>query len=403
MAKPRIFISMHYLELGGAEMSLIGLLNTLDPGRVDVDLFIHAHRGELMRFIPEWVNLLPELKSYSMIENRLIDALKSGCFGVVSGRLIAALLCRWRRKRVKVEPGMSNAAIFGYVGNWVTPFLPDVGHGEYDLAISFLTPHNIVARKVKARRKAAWIHTDYSRVAVDTDLEYPVWNSFDNIVSISDDACKAFSSVFSGLTHKLTVIENIISPLFVRSRADDSVTDLFNSKSVNLLSVGRFCKAKNFDNVPDILRRVLASPGMPDVKWYIIGFGGDENLIRSKIATAGMENNVIVLGKRDNPYPYMKACDIYVQPSRYEGKSVTVREAQILCKPVAVAAYPTATSQITDGVDGVILPQDNEAFARDLAGFILDTSRWKALSNYLASHDYGNEAEVEKIYRLLQS
>ena len=62
-----------------------------------------------------------------------------------------------------------------------------------------------------------------------------------------------------------------------------------------------------------------------------------------------MEEHVLLLGKRTNPYPYIAACDIYAQPSRYEGKSVTVREAQMLCKPVAVTAYPTATSQVRDG------------------------------------------------------
>ena len=38
--KPRIFIAMHYMEIGGAETALVGLLNALDPARVDVDLFL---------------------------------------------------------------------------------------------------------------------------------------------------------------------------------------------------------------------------------------------------------------------------------------------------------------------------------------------------------------------------
>ena len=64
MPKPRIIILMHYLELGGAEMALIGLLGALDPDKVDVDLFIYSHQGPLMKFIPEWVNLLPEVRAY---------------------------------------------------------------------------------------------------------------------------------------------------------------------------------------------------------------------------------------------------------------------------------------------------------------------------------------------------
>lgn len=169
---------------------------------------------------------------------------------------------------------------------------------------------------------------------------------------------------------------------------------------MNLLSVGRYCPAKNYDNVPDIASRIMAH-GVNDLKWYIIGYGIEEELIRSKIREAGMEEHVILLGKRENPYPYIKACDIYVQPSRYEGKSVTVREAQMLCKPVAVTAYPTAPSQINHGVDGVIVPLNNAGAARGLADFIKDTALQQQISEYLRTHDYGNSAEVNKIYQLL--
>lgn len=178
-----------------------------------------------------------------------------------------------------------------------------------------------------------------------------------------------------------------------------------------LLSVGRFSEAKNYDNVPDICKRIIQylkddsiqkADAVFPIKWYIIGYGGDEELIRQKIKESGMENNVILLGKRSNPYPYIKACDIYVQPSRYEGKSVTVREAQMLCKPVVVTNYPTASSQIQTGVDGLIVPMDNDACAKGLAEFILNDSLQKKIVTYLETHDYGNEMEVEKIYDLLE-
>lgn len=170
---------------------------------------------------------------------------------------------------------------------------------------------------------------------------------------------------------------------------------------MKLLSVGRFTSAKNYDNVPEIARGVIAR-GVDDLKWFIIGYGGDEPLIRRKIAEAGMEEHVILLGKKDNPYPYIKACDIYVQPSRYEGKSVTVREAQILGKPVVVTAYPTAASQINNGVDGVIVPMDNEGCARGIADFIADTALQERIRQNLAKGDFAGEGEVNKIYELLK-
>ena len=170
---------------------------------------------------------------------------------------------------------------------------------------------------------------------------------------------------------------------------------------MKLLSIGRFCTAKNYDNVPEITR-LMAESGVVDLKWYIIGYGGDEALIRQKIKEAGMEEHVILLGKKENPYPYIKACDIYVQPSRYEGKSVTVREAQMLCKPVVVTAYPTASSQIRDGIDGVIVPLDNDGCAKGLAQFIADKALQERIVHYLKTHDYANATEVEKIYDLMK-
>ena len=167
---------------------------------------------------------------------------------------------------------------------------------------------------------------------------------------------------------------------------------------VNVLSVGRFTDAKNYDNVPDICRRVREQ-GI-DICWYIIGYG-DETLIRQKMKEIGMEGYVVILGKRTNPYPYMKACDIYAQPSRYEGKSVTVREAQMLCKPVVITNYATAKSQIQDGVDGVIVPKDNEGCAKGIADFIRNIQLQNDIINYLHNHDYGNVDEVEKVYRMI--
>ena len=397
--KPRIIILMHYMELGGAEMALLGLLGALDPGRVDVDLFIYSHQGPLMDYIPDHVNLLPEKGPYSVIERPMGEALRRGHLGVVSGRLLAKW--RYRNFRKKHPADGDDGAIMQYVGNCVTPVLPKINpEVEYDLCISFLTPHNIGRDKVRAKKRLAWIHTDYSTVSVNPDLELPVWNSYDYIASISPEVTRSFLTVFPSLAAKIVDIENMLSSAFVLGRAEEKDVSRELTGDINLLSIGRYCNAKNYDNVPDIAKRMIGH-GLVNFKWYIIGFGGSEALIKSKIKEAGMEEHVILLGKKDNPYPYIKACDIYVQPSRYEGKSVTVREAQILGKPVAVTAYPTAPSQINDGVDGVIVPLDNEGCAQGIAKFIADTAQQDRISGYLRTHDYANSTEVEKIYQLM--
>lgn len=397
-SKPRILILIHYLEIGGAEISLIGLLNAIDTTKYDVDLFVYSHQGELMQLIPDGINLLPENRKYSALERPMRDVLREGHVDIVAARLLAKIRHRIYRRTHEING--EDASIFQYVANCTTPLLPMVSNTEYDLAISFLNPHNICLKKVRAKKKIAWIHTDYTRIHVNKRLELPYWSGFDHIASISEAATEAFTTTFPELKSKVIEIENILSPTFVQQRAIGSADEIVREDGViNLLSVGRFCTAKNYDNLPFICKHLVEMGA--NVRWYIIGFGGDEPLIRAKIAEAGMEERVIILGKRSNPYPYIKACDIYVQPSRYEGKSVTVREAQMLFKPVVVTNYPTASSQIENGVDGVIVPMDNRACAEGIKALIDDKELQSRIVEHLRTHDYGNETEVEKIYKLI--
>ncbi len=399
MNKPRIFIAAHYLEIGGAEISLIGLLNAIDYDRFDVDLFLYARRGELLALVPPQVRLLPEIPEYAQMENPIRDVIAAGHWRQALARIRAKIrYSRWRRRNNPTSP----EAFFQYLDNEITPGLPSQHNlGEYDLAVNFIALKNHIPAKVRAKKTAVWIHTDFSTIPLNAPLELPAWQAYDHIVSISPQVTASFINVFPTLAPKIVEIENILSPAFVRARAEafDAGTEIHAGKAVKLLSVGRFCTAKNYDNVPDICRRIIEK-GI-DVVWYIIGFGGDEELIRRKIAEAAMEKHVIILGKKTNPYPYIKACDIYVQPSRYEGKSVTVREAQMLCRPVVVTDYKTAKSQIDDGFDGRIVPMDNEACADAIARFISDTDLQARIARNLETNDFGNEAEVLKFYDLI--
>ena len=387
---------MHYMEIGGAETALVGLLNALDPARVDVDLFLYDHRGEMMQFIPEWVNLLPQIPKYSVLERPIVELVKRGFWGIAAARMSAKLI-----GKLTNVPSFSMDVFTSLFTNKLLPTI--CPQKKYDLAISFLTPHTYVKNKVVAKKKIAWIHTDYTIYPIAKNVERPIWRSYNYIASISNDVTRTFLQVFPTLAPKIMEIENILSPAFVRKRAEleDTDKEFRQTDKISLLSIGRYSEQKNYDNVPDICKRLINKTKL-NIKWYIIGYGGDEALIRQKIKEAGMEEHVILLGKRSNPYPYIKACDIYVQPSRYEGKSVTVREAQMLCKPVVVTNYPTAPSQIRSGIDGVIVPMDNEGCAHGLAEVICDKSLQERIIAHLKTHDYGNESEVDKIYELLE-
>ena len=156
-----------------------------------------------------------------------------------------------------------------------------------------------------AKKKIAWIHTDYTIYPIAKNVELPIWSSYNYIASISNDVTNTFLQVFPSLASKIVEIENILSPAFVRKRAklEDVSSELMcgggdkklillsigryseqknfeNAADIckklieemtKLLSIGRFSGAKNYDNVPDNCRKI--GDNSVDVKWYIIGFG----------------------------------------------------------------------------------------------------------------------------------
>lgn len=392
---------MHYMELGGAESALLGLLQSVDPNRADVDVFIYDHRGELMKYIPtDKVHLLPEMSAYKMIERPFKECVKAGQIGVALGRWLASRTV----DKSPVPEGKHDIRIFTRIADWVEHFVPNIQPDvEYDLAISFMMPHNYVIKKVRAKKKLGWIHTDYSIVYVDVKRELPVWSQLDYIASISEEVGQKFVETFPSLKDKIVPIENILSSTFIRQRAvKENVFLDSNPSTIKLLTIGRFSYPKKMEEIPLICKKLRDND--LDVKWFIIGYGSTEieRVVRDNAEKEGVADKVIIMGKKANPYPYIKACDIYVQPSRYEGKSITVREAQILCKPVIITNYPTAKSQVIDSVDGVIVPLEVDECATQMADFIRDKEKQVAIVEYLQTHDYGNEHEIDKVYQLCE-
>lgn len=399
--RKRVLIVSHFMEIGGAERALIGLLEGFDFNKYDVDLFLFRHEGELMSCIPEKVNLLPIIRQYTMLACPIKGVIRNGAFLIASARILGKLQAKkYNRKH---HYARKSAVEIEYSHKYTKQFMPKIQpQTEYDLAISFLTPHYFVAEKVSAKKKIAWIHTDYSTIEIDVPSELKMWSRYDNIVSISEMCTDAFTKTFPDLKKKIILFENPLAVETIKKQSKENISDLPRKKETEivLLSIGRFCEAKNFDNVPKICRRIRELGC--DVKWYLIGFGADEAHILQEIQSAGMEDYVVILGKKDNPYPYIKQCDWYIQPSRYEGKAITVREAQILHKPVIITNYTTAKSQVLDGVDGIIVPLGNDRCACAIAEAICNENLKRKLvkNTYLA--DYSGYAEMGKLYALME-
>lgn len=400
MIMKKILIFSQAMEIGGAEKALLGLLENIDTTKYEVDLFLMRHSGELMKYIPSNINLLPEISQYADLAVPIGNVLKKGHFKIAYGRYKGK---KAAVKRVS-ELGLGdNDVAIEYSHKYTAKYMPKISDKGYDLAISFLTPHYFVTQKVNAKKKVAWIHTDYSRVEMDRESQLVMYSNYDKIASISDKAAEKFVRIFPSLKDKVITIQNILPEKYINKITDEftAENEISNDGSIKLLSIGRFCTAKNFDNIPEICK-LIRNQGV-NIKWYIIGYGGDEQLIKDKIAEFNMQDYVIVLGKKENPYPYIKACDIYIQPSRYEGKCVAVCEAQILNKPVIITNYATASSQLTDGFDGIVVPMDNQGCAEGIVRVIRDKDLQNNLIENTKKTDYTNKNEIEKIYKLIEN
>lgn len=393
--KKQLLIISGGMEIGGIERSLLGLLGELDYEKYDVDLLLFDVGGELLPLVDKRCNILPEIKACAAMTMPISAAIKSApVIGIK--RAINRITVP---KKYGSDDGATFALLSSYWRNCVK-HMP-AQNKKYDVAISFMWPHDYADKKVNADKKIAWIHTDYTIAKMDFEKDEKTWQHFDKIAGVSDEVGEAFKKVYPSLSDKVITIENILSEEFIKTQAKKEKPEGFDLSKKAILSVGRFTHQKAFELAAESCR-MMKENGC-DFKWYLIGYGPDEELIRSKIKENAVEDTMIILGKKTNPYPYMAACSIYAQPSRYEGKAVTVREAQTLGKPVLITAYETAPSQVENGVDGIICSMGTKAVADALTALLNDEATCKRLSENCLSRDFSNRESIQLLYDFIEN
>lgn len=393
----KILISSYDMEVGGVERSLLSMLDNFDYRKYDVDLFLYKQQGDFLDLLSHNVDLLEEIPQYTTFRKSIISVFKEKQFLIGLARIFSKVKADISSKlRGVVEPGYYQMQLM-----WLSalPFLPSV-EKEYDVAISYLWPHYFVADKVKARKKIAWIHTDYSTVNTNIKVDLKMWKKFDHIVTVSESCKEAFLKKYSELANKITVIENIVSPTFIHEMAQIKVNNnMVHDERFKIVTVARLSHAKGIDNAVKALK-ILKNKGYNDIAWYVVGYGDDELKIKELIENYQLDDSFILLGKKTNPYPYIKEADIYVQPSRYEGKAVTVVEAQILLKPVLITNYTTAKSQVKNGINGMITELSVEGIARGIETLYKNPSLRNTLKINCENTDFNNHLEIEKLYNI---
>ena len=394
MKKNLLFI-IPSLHSGGAEKSLVTLLSLIDRGRYNVDLLLFRNEGLFAGQIPDGVNVIEAGEDYRYFDGPLTDAMKHfllrGAFPKAIKRLLysAALYSR--------DTDRKNRLMWRYLsGN--LPRLPRV----YDASIGFLegTAIYYCIDKTNAAKHIGWLHTDYDRISEQKGMDEPYFRQLDYLVGVSSKCCEKAEVAFPFLRGKTVVIENIISRAMIESMAcGENVYETADGETV-VLTIGRLSPPKGIDLA------VLACAELKKrgrrVKWYHIGKGELFEEIKALVVLNGVEDSFVFLGERSNPYPYIRQCDIYVQPSRFEGKSIAVDEVKCLAKPLVVTNFSTVVDQITDGVNGLVSEMTPESIADKVCMLLDDPALAKRLSDNLKRENVGNESEIEKLYRLIE-
>jgi glycosyltransferase involved in cell wall biosynthesis len=392
-----VLIASFDMEVGGVERSLISMLENFDYKNYNIDLMLYRQQGDFLSFIPSQVNLLKEIREYTTYRKSIAEIFKEGQMLIGISRIFAKFISDLKRKISSVEePGYIQMQL---MWKYALPFLPD-SKKEYDVAISYLWPHYFVADKVKAKKKIAWIHTDYSMIDTDIKLDLEMWSKFNFIMAVSDACRTSFIRKYPSLSNKVLVMENIVSPEFIKKMAFESINHIiFKDQRFKIVTVARLSHAKGIDNAV-LAMRILLDKGYKDISWYVVGYGGDEELIKNSIKENRLEKYFFLVGKQLNPYPFIKTADLYVQPSRYEGKAITVEEAQILQKPTLITNYSTSKCQVNNGIDGIITEQSVNGIVEGILKLYNNKNLRDKLSEGCIRSSY-KKNQLDKLYNLI--
>jgi glycosyltransferase involved in cell wall biosynthesis len=391
--KTKLLFVMNNLRVGGAEKALVSLLQTIDYSRYEVDLFLFENDGLFLAGVPNEVNLLDAPKNYRYFEMPLTKAvfafLKQGNLKLMLARIGFGFIY----KTVKIQSQREQRS-----WRFLAMALPKIPK-QYDAAIGYLEkrPNYFCIDKVIATTKIGFIHNDYDKLQMLPGIDLAYFKKFDRIFTISEQCETILKNNFPAIAGKFDIMYNIVSPATLRQLASEPID--FDKKGVTLVSVGRLNVQKGFDIAIDACK-LLADRGI-DVYWYILGEGEQRSILDEKIKSLGLENRFILLGIRENPYPYVSAADIYVQPSRFEGKSIAIDEAKILGKPIVVTNFPSVVDQIGHAHNGWIVEMNADAIAAGIAEVIQNREAREKLQANLASEKLGTRQEIEKLYAVI--
>lgn len=376
MGKRKVFIAIHQLNLGGAQKALISALNAIDYSKNEVTLYVRKDR----------LDLLPQVNRN--VSNIIINKDHTRYY-----RKPYAVLLFIKSKindLLKRSNESNDEKLKQYIVNKQIEFEKRHYFSDdtfYDVAISYIQGYTAksVAENIKAKRKVMFYHDSTDSLH---KLHCEVLKHFKRIYCVSKGAQKAVQGFYPQYAEKIDCLENYVDAESVRQKAKEFTPDYPKDKLI-LCSCGRITPVKGYDLAVGTAE-ILKQNGL-DFKWYFVGDGVDRPKIELLISEKQLDDFIEITGLQNNPYPYIKNCDIYVQPSYEEAHPLSIIEAQILGKTVVSTATVGGQSIIQDGENGVIAEIDADSIAQKINLISQDNDMQEAINNNLAKIDYSKD------------
>lgn len=380
MKKQLLFVINH-LTVGGIQKTLISALKVLDYDKYDVTVYLRKNRTDLLPLIDKRANVIINQdpnKYYRKPKALILQAL------VEFNKLIGS-----KKKAEELQKKLV-ALINSYCMNYERKtYFKDQ---KYDIAIAYANgyPAYFVADYIEADEKIIFFHTSTNDLP---EIHIKFITKFDKAVAVQDGLVSLISEWYPCLSDKIRVVENFVDADALRQQSLEAKIETPENKTI-LCSCGRFAPVKGFDMAVEAAKQ-LKSNGV-DFIWYFVGDGPERNNIENKISKNGLENNIIITGIKQNPYPYMAACDIYVQPSYEESWGLTIAESNRLYKPVVSTATVGGCKLIENCKNGIVCEINPDSIAENITNLINDKEKYNDILNNLKSTDYSKDFDKYK-------
>ena len=386
----RIAIVTRKMMIGGIEKSLIAMLDNIDYSQFEVDLYIEEIGGELYSFINDRVNIIYIYKNHISIGNQFLSNLKKmnikSCLNFLS---IGFLLKYAPNDYIKYKSKLK----------LVKPY-----DKQYDLAIAYHNPISFSTMfcidKLKARKKAMWVHSDINEYLDKVDTHSKYYYQYDQIFCVSQTCLNTFIHRYKDLEDKCQVYYNSINKKLILSlyRAEEN-KKLWTDTKIKVLTISRLSFEKGVDFIPQVAN--LLKINNINFEWLIIGEGLEYKRLKEQIMKLNLEDYVRLVGKQLNPYQYMKDCDIYVQPSRFEAYGLTIAEAKCFELPIVTTRTQGALEQIQNKVSGILCDIDHVSLYKGLMVLIENPNERQRYTDNLKKEEIDTLSEIQKLYHLV--